>query len=86
MKSHWAYSIHFAIRFAVALPFGGERWNPSHKPNAGGRGPFLVPRDSAWHTLGGRGQLSAFVVEQDETRACAVPMPQIGQVSAGSHL
>jgi hypothetical protein len=42
-----AYSISLCRSLAVWLPFDGEYWNPSHKPNAGSRGAFLVPRGKA---------------------------------------
>src|SRR5215472_255503 len=43
-------------------------WDPSHKPNAGRRGAFLVPRAGLRADLGGAGQLTVFQAARGEIR------------------
>jgi hypothetical protein len=59
------------------MPFGDERWNPSHKSNAGRRGAFLFRAASPDDPVHWR----LFGVEQGEYRGGRF-QPQIGRVDA----
>jgi hypothetical protein len=75
-----AYSIHFAVSSAVALPFDGELWNPSHNPNAGRRGAFLGARPGPLIPIA-RPLLRLI---SGDIGVGPVPTPQIGRFSAAS--